>query len=766
MIFLQTLYITSNKDPFRDPFGWSSPEYHLMGWALSCLQLHKLYGNITLHANSPAAHLLIDTLQLPYTQVILSHDELTLIHPDLWALPKIYTYSLQQEPFLHIDGDVFLFKPFNSLLLEGNLIAQNVEVATENYYSSTQKEIMRHFTCFPPCVKKEFESGIPVQACNAGILGGNDLSFFHEYAYTAFEYINKNADVLKKINVNNFNVFFEQHLFYALLKEKGIPVSVLFEGVIPDRGYKYMGNFHDVPFNRSYLHLLGHFKRDEFTCIRMAEKLKELYPDYYERIVALFHKKNIRLSPCGFKNEPEVSTKRINERNNSHLRLLRFVADNHKSESDKDLFQSDFEMFFQKTLSFLTKNNDITHIHNPQYWFRDLFADVSDILNQSIVRCSNMEIIESSFNWAGLFNKHYREGTDYYADLKVVKGEFHNLIVYENTDNGFSLYDINELDVAMLEILSKPRLIKELLIEMQDYFDEDVLQNHYGTFEKLMLDSIKQLVVEKAIKPSPLYTGDCSFLRPVNLANKVRLGSLHDGGYVVYQPVLSATDVLITYGVGWDVAFEESFQALTGKKVWMYDPTMFNDDLEKSNEYVTKANQWKQKLEDLKNNNVFFANEGISTVQKLDYNTFENHLNANHILHEKILLKMDIEGDEYKIFSDDSFYNHLQTVNQIIVEFHDLKNQLKTLQKIITRLKNDFEIIHIHGNNNGKVFIFNNANSDIRFPDVVEVTLVRREYICEKDILEETVSYPVSGLDYPNNPELEDYPLIFCQLPK
>jgi len=72
MNFLQTLYNDDSKDPFRDSFGWASPEYHLMGWALSCLQLRRIYGNITLFANSPAAHLLIDTLQLPYAKVDLN----------------------------------------------------------------------------------------------------------------------------------------------------------------------------------------------------------------------------------------------------------------------------------------------------------------------------------------------------------------------------------------------------------------------------------------------------------------------------------------------------------------------------------------------------------------------------------------------------------------------------------------------------------------------------------------------------------------------
>jgi len=98
MNLIQTLYIHAGKDPFRDSFGWVAPEFHLMGWALSCLQLNKLYGNISLFANSPAANLLIDTLQLPYSRVNLSHDKFDPIHLDLWTLTKVYTHSLQEQP--------------------------------------------------------------------------------------------------------------------------------------------------------------------------------------------------------------------------------------------------------------------------------------------------------------------------------------------------------------------------------------------------------------------------------------------------------------------------------------------------------------------------------------------------------------------------------------------------------------------------------------------------------------------------------------------
>jgi len=508
--YIQTFYVNKGKDPFRDSFGWSSPEYHLMGWALSCLQLQKLYGNVKLYANSQAARLLIDTLQLPYSEVNLSLDNLNLIHPDLWALPKVYTYSLQEQPFLHVDGDVFIFEPFNPSLLAGELIAQNVEVATENSYILAQKEFMRQFAFFPNCIKKDFESEIPFQACNAGILGGNNVAFFHEYAAMAFEYINKNAEKLEHINVNMFNVFFEQHLFYALAKEKGMKVNVFFDELINDNGYKHLGNFHETPFHRNYLHLIGGFKRDEFTCIQMAAKLRELYPEYYERIIALFHKKNIRLSPCGFLNEPRQSQNKIDEENNSHLQRLKIAAINCPAEIEKESFQNDFDIFYRQLLSFLTSCHCGLDPQSPEYlhkrdlssqnWYKFLFADASLLSNRIIVRCPKTEIIESSFNWAGLFNKYYRK-IDYYSELKINKGEYINLVVPENTDNGFSLYDIDKIDQIILLFLSEPLSISELMVKMQDYIEDEVLQNHYDVFKNLIFTSLKQLVVKKAIQP-------------------------------------------------------------------------------------------------------------------------------------------------------------------------------------------------------------------------------------------------------------------------
>ena len=59
MKFIQTLYTTPDQHLFKNTFGWASAEYHIMGWALSCLQLNKIYGKVELFANSAAADLLI-----------------------------------------------------------------------------------------------------------------------------------------------------------------------------------------------------------------------------------------------------------------------------------------------------------------------------------------------------------------------------------------------------------------------------------------------------------------------------------------------------------------------------------------------------------------------------------------------------------------------------------------------------------------------------------------------------------------------------------
>ncbi len=88
--FIQTLNVHSEYS-FKCGFGWAAPHFHLMGWALSCLQLNKICQRVELYANTYAAKLLIETLELPYSKVHTLHDEFLIANENLWALYKIFT---------------------------------------------------------------------------------------------------------------------------------------------------------------------------------------------------------------------------------------------------------------------------------------------------------------------------------------------------------------------------------------------------------------------------------------------------------------------------------------------------------------------------------------------------------------------------------------------------------------------------------------------------------------------------------------------------
>ena len=173
------------------------------------------------------------------------------------------------------------------------------------------------------------------------------------------------------------------------------------------------------------------------------------------------------------------------------------------------------------------------------------------------------------------------------------------------------------------------------------------------------------------------------FLKPISLHNKMRIGPPYDGGYVVYEPTLADT-TLLTYGVGWDVSFEENFNKITGNKVIMFDPTMYDTimlDIDKIKRklnnfqikelitYLLFVKNFWMKKQVLKWKKVLFVNEGIDTKKSVKYDTLANHLQQYQLLDKQLLLKIDVEGKEYELFEDDSMYNNLDNVSQLLIEF-------------------------------------------------------------------------------------------------
>jgi predicted RNA-binding protein len=271
-----------------------------------------------------------------------------------------------------------------------------------------------------------------------------------------------------------------------------------------------------------------------------------------------------------------------------------------------------------------------------------------------------------------------------------------------------------------------------------------------------------------------------TFLKPARIAGKTRLGNKYDGGYVVYGAGLQEIDVLISYGVGWDTAFEEDFSRVTNKKVLMFDPTMFGRYLFDISHFgkliyhgrllqalIYPGIVWNifRKKKKLERKDMYFINEGLSAVRSEKYDTFTGHIRRFDLHKKRILLKVDIEGHEYDVFCSGGFFECLSYVDQLIVEFHDLKNRLRELQFILAKLAADFDLIHIHGNNYEKTFVLyghlQQENGDMVLPDVVELSFVRKDKVKAENVLEEGECYPVKDLDYPNDPSKADYAIGF-----
>jgi len=292
MKIIQTLYVDGSTPALHQSMGFASAELNWMSWALSCLQLRRYFTDVQLYTNEAGYDVLIRKLQLPYTQV---HPLPALLFPSqLWAFPKIHTYSLQQKPFLHVDGDVFFWaKPSEQLLAEP-LVAQNLETNSA-FYHSLATRLQQHHVRLPDAITALLRTPQPLSACNAGILGGHDLDFFARYTQGIFHFLDINRLRWPLLNHAAVNMLYEQVYFHALAVQLQKKISYYFPSPVADMTYPGFAEFSGVPYTTHFVHLMGVFKRDPHTCLMLVRRLRRDYPEYYERILNICRQEHVPL---------------------------------------------------------------------------------------------------------------------------------------------------------------------------------------------------------------------------------------------------------------------------------------------------------------------------------------------------------------------------------------------------------------------------------------------------------------------------------------
>ncbi len=269
----------------RNNGGWTDKKYNYFSWALSCLQFRKYYEDVELITDETGYEILIEKLKLPYTKVDVCLDKINHYHEDLWALGKIYAYSIQDTPFIHADGDVFIFRKFEESFESSPILAQNIEMGYP-VYKETFKELQDHFTYIPEDILKYYDTFGEVNGINMGIVGGNDIPFFKQYTEKAFEFIDRNTDHLSKINnIGLFNIIFEQTLLYSIADKERIPVNFYINNI--NQGFDGICDVLGSSHQRSYLHALGPFKTVNLIAGQIEDLLRISYPRYHQNIIRL-----------------------------------------------------------------------------------------------------------------------------------------------------------------------------------------------------------------------------------------------------------------------------------------------------------------------------------------------------------------------------------------------------------------------------------------------------------------------------------------------
>jgi hypothetical protein len=266
--------------------GWLSKKYNYMSWTLSCLQFRKFYDNVELITDVRGKHLLIDILGLPYTKVKVELDCLNHYPSSLWALPKIYTYKLQDEPFIHADGDVLIWEKFSNLFETAQLCSQQMVIDHKPHYTIMQ-EIESCFNFIPDCILKDRKENMILKTSNAGLFGGSNLDFFKEYVNMSFQFVEKNLSQLTKIKTATFGIIFEEYLFYCMAKERNIEITYLLNPIDNDFTGNRLVDFETVPTKTKFIHPVGSYKSYQQVCDLLAYTLLLNYPKYYYKILRL-----------------------------------------------------------------------------------------------------------------------------------------------------------------------------------------------------------------------------------------------------------------------------------------------------------------------------------------------------------------------------------------------------------------------------------------------------------------------------------------------
>ena len=211
-------------------------------------------------------------------------------------------------------------------------------------------------------------------------------------------------------------------------------------------------------------------------------------------------------------------------------------------------------------------------------------------------------------------------------------------------------------------------------------------------------------------------------LKPYDFFNsyRLRIGPNGDGGYILLNDGLEEIDVLYSYGVNDNSDFELMFCEKFNAIARLYDHTVDAPPLNK--EFFS------------------FFKEGVGPRKTSNLNTIENHIIHNGDRGKKLVLKMDVEGDEWETL----LHIPISTLNlfyQIIIEVHFVHSimpnsiginlseaRIGEKTNVIKKINEHFYLYHVHANNYNPLYYI----GCFKIPNTMELNFVNKKYFTPK----------------------------------
>ncbi|HEY0342098.1 MAG TPA: DUF6734 family protein [Steroidobacteraceae bacterium] len=275
---------------------WREPVHHLLAWGLSLRAARKHYPETVLVTDYAGAELLVGRLGLEFAHVCTDLECLRTADVGWWALGKLLAYSLQDRPFVHIDTDVFLWKPLPPSVANAAVFAQCPEDHSVDEWCGP-RDIEAAFAKHSLTLPAEWEwarsrSTDGFREDNCGILGGTRVDFIRYYAQMALDLVRAPAHAAAWAELPqkaSYNMMIEQFWLAACLDYHRFHPNSPYQGIRVKHLFPTFAQAFDprAAARVGYTHLMGDAKGNAAVVERLERRVQQEDREFYRHCMQL-----------------------------------------------------------------------------------------------------------------------------------------------------------------------------------------------------------------------------------------------------------------------------------------------------------------------------------------------------------------------------------------------------------------------------------------------------------------------------------------------